>query len=37
MTKASIQGRPDHGDKMTEIRPEYCRTYGVKTNANEAT
>ncbi len=32
MTKATIQGRPDHGSRITEIRPEYCRTYGVNMN-----
>ena len=26
MTKATIQGSPDHGSRMTEMRPAYCRT-----------
>ena len=37
MTKASIHGSPAHGSKMTEILPEYCRTYGVRRKVNEAT
>ena len=37
MTKAIIQGSPDHGIKMTEMRPEYWSTYGVSMNPNDAT
>ena len=37
LTKANIQGRPSQGSRMTEIRPEYWSTYGVKRKANEDT
>ncbi len=37
MTKATIQGRPDHGSRITEMRPEYWRTYGVNMKAMAVT
>ena len=37
MMKAIIHGSPDQGIRITEIRPEYCSTYGVNMNASVAT
>ena len=37
ITKASIQGSPDHGMRMTEMRPAYWSTYGVNMKARAAT
>ena len=37
MTKATIQGRPDQGRRITEMRPAYCSTYGVNMKPMAAT
>ena len=37
MTKATIQGRPAHGSRITEMRPEYWSTYGVNMKPMAAT